>query len=62
MIAIKKSPWKRVGLGLVTVTSAAILAACGNGNKQTQKDEINWYTPIAVSYTHLDVYKRQQLI
>lgn len=55
MIAIKKSPWKRVGLGLVTVTSAAILAACGNGNKQTSKDEINWYTPIDIN--SLDISK-----
>ena len=55
MIAIKKSPWKRVGLGLVTVTSAAILAACGNGNKQTSKDEINWYTPVDIN--SLDISK-----
>lgn len=55
MIAIKKSPWKRVGLGLVTVTSVAILAACGNGNKQTSKDEINWYTPVDIN--SLDISK-----
>ena len=41
-----KSTLKRVGLGVVSLASVALLAACGGGNKSAaNKDEINWYTP-----------------
>ena len=43
MLEKKKSTWKHVGLGVVALASAAALAACGNGSKQSSKDEINWY-------------------
>ena len=52
---IKK--WKRVGLGAVTLLSAAVLAACGNSSSSSSSssDEINWYTPTEIST--LDISK-----
>ena len=41
-----KSTWKRVGLGVVSLASAALLAACGNSSSSSSSsNEINWYTP-----------------
>ena len=51
-----KSTLKRVGLGVVSLASVALLAACGGGNKSAaNKDEINWYTPTEI--LSLDISK-----
>ncbi|MCY7171821.1 oligopeptide transport system substrate-binding protein [Streptococcus gallolyticus] len=49
--------WKRVGLGAVTLLSAAVLAACGNSSSSSSSssDEINWYVPTEIST--LDISK-----
>ena len=49
--------WKRVGLGAVTLLSAAVLAACGgsSSSSSSSSDEINWYTPTEIST--LDISK-----
>lgn len=52
----RKSTWKRVGLGAVSLASVALLAACGGDNKSAaNKDEINWYTPTEI--LSLDISK-----
>lgn len=44
-----KSTWKRVGLGVVSLASAALLAACGNSSSSSSSsNEINWYTPTEI--------------
>lgn len=51
-----KSTLKRVGLGVVSLASVALLAACGGDNKSAaNKDEINWYTPTEI--LSLDISK-----
>lgn len=49
--------WKRVGLGAVTLLSAAVLAACGNSgsSSSSSSDEINWFIPTEIST--LDISK-----
>ena len=49
--------WKRVGLGAVTLLSAAVLAACGNSSSSSSSssDEINWFIPTEIS--NLDISK-----
>nr|WP_114318207.1 peptide ABC transporter substrate-binding protein [Streptococcus gallolyticus] len=49
--------WKRVGLGAVTLLSAAVLAACGNSSSSSSSssDEINWYMPTEINT--LDISK-----
>ncbi|MGT2888035.1 peptide ABC transporter substrate-binding protein [Streptococcus didelphis] len=49
MIRAKRVTLKRLGFGVVTLASAALLMACGNKNASTaNKDEINWYTPTEI--------------
>ncbi|MCO7179196.1 peptide ABC transporter substrate-binding protein [Streptococcus gallolyticus subsp. gallolyticus] len=54
---LKSKTWKRIGLGAVTLVSAAVLAACGGSSSSTSSssDEINWYTPTEIST--LDISK-----
>ena len=52
----KNKTWKRVGLGIVTLVSTAVLAACGSSSSSSSStDEINWYTPTEIST--LDISK-----
>lgn len=58
MTLLTKQTWKRVGLGSVTLASAALLLACGNKSNSASsgdKDTINWYTPTEI--ITLDVSK-----
>ena len=54
---LKSKTWKRIGLGTVTLVSAAVLAACGgsSSSSSSSSDEINWYTPTEIST--LDISK-----
>ena len=54
---LKSKTWKRIGLGAVTLVSAAVLAACGgsSSSSSSSSDEINWYTPTEIST--LDISK-----
>ena len=54
---LKRKTWKRIGLGAVTLVSAAVLAACGgsSSSSSSSSDEINWYTPTEIST--LDISK-----
>ena len=54
---LKSKIWKRIGLGAVTLVSAAVLAACGgsSSSSSSSSDEINWYTPTEIST--LDISK-----
>jgi oligopeptide transport system substrate-binding protein len=56
-VLLKSKTWKRIGLGAVTLVSAAVLAACGGSSSSTSSssDEINWYTPTEIST--LDISK-----
>lgn len=56
MVEKKKGTWKRVGLGLVTLASVAVLAACGNGSSSSSSsNEINWVIPTEINT--LDISK-----
>ncbi|WP_283309485.1 peptide ABC transporter substrate-binding protein [Streptococcus dysgalactiae] len=49
MKGLQSYPWKRIGLGTLTLASATILMACGNKEASTDnKDEISWYTPTEI--------------
>ena len=54
---LKSKTWKRIGLGAVTLVSAAVLAACGgsSSSSSSSSDEINWYVPTEIST--LDISK-----
>ena len=54
---LKSKTWKRIGLGAVTLVSAAVLAGCGgsSSSSSSSSDEINWYTPTEIST--LDISK-----
>ncbi len=54
---MKIKNWKRVGLGAVTLLSAAALAACGNSSSSSSSssDEINWFIPTEINT--LDISK-----
>ena len=53
---------KRLSLVLALgLACSTVLAGCGGGNSETQPQTIAAPTTEAVSYTHLDVYKRQEL-
>jgi len=56
-VLLKSKTWKRIGLGAVTLVSAAVLAACGgsSSSSSSSSDEINWYTPTEIST--LDISK-----
>ena len=56
MVTSKKRTFKRLmGLGVVALASATILAACGSNKSASKTDEINWYTPTEI--TTLDISK-----
>ncbi|WP_231117727.1 peptide ABC transporter substrate-binding protein, partial [Streptococcus dysgalactiae] len=49
MKGLQSYPWKRIGLGTLTLASATLLMACGNKAASTDnKDEISWYTPTEI--------------
>ena len=56
-MSLKRKAWKRIGLGAITLFSAASLAACGgsSSSSSSSSDEINWYTPTEIST--LDISK-----
>lgn len=56
-MSLKRKVWKRIGLGAITLFSAASLAACGgsSSSSSSSSDEINWYTPTEIST--LDISK-----
>ncbi len=56
-MSLKRKAWKRIGLGAITLVSAAVLAACGgsSSSSSSSSDEINWYTPTEIST--LDISK-----
>ena len=56
-MSLKRTAWKRIGLGAITLFSAASLAACGgsSSSSSSSSDEINWYTPTEIST--LDISK-----
>jgi oligopeptide transport system substrate-binding protein len=56
-VLLKSKTWKRIGLGAVTLVSAAVLAACGgsSSSSSSSSDEINWYIPTEIST--LDISK-----
>ena len=56
-MSLKRKPWKRIGLGAITLFSVASLAACGgsSSSSSSSSDEINWYTPTEIST--LDISK-----
>lgn len=54
-MSLKRKAWKRVGLGAVTLLSAATLAACGGKSATSNKDEINWAIPTEINT--LDISK-----
>lgn len=52
----KKRTFKRLmGLGVVALASAAVLAACGSNQQASNNGEINWYTETEI--TTLDISK-----
>ena len=56
-MSLKRKAWKRIGLGAITLFSAASSAACGSSSSSSSSssDEINWYTPTEIST--LDISK-----
>ena len=56
-MSLKRKAWTRIGLGAITLFSAASLAACGgsSSSSSSSSDEINWYTPTEIST--LDISK-----
>ena len=47
------------GAGKVRINKAGCMDRCDEGPVLVVYPEAVWYTYVAVSYTHLDVYKRQ---